>query len=349
MTLNASGNLSIGNTNNTYKLDVTGQIRVNGSTNEQLIVDYTTASGGFTWQSFRINGANKYRFFGNTDNSFALYSDTAATQVLTIASTGAATFSSSVTAGGIASLGTAQTTVLAYIGDTNTVNTRYIKFARASALTDIVNIQGVNGGVGAANISLQAEGGNVGIGTTNPGGTLELLRANDSGVILRIGNTGSTYFDFSRSSSTGALSIQGNQTGNNNILLAPTSGNVGIGNTAPNSNLHVTGSVAKSHVTKSANYTLNGGDYTVGFDCTGGDRTATLPDATTCTGRIYVIYQYNTGGALRGVLIDGNGSQTINGETLYYLKNYCEYTSAMIQSNGSNWIIIANAIQSSCL
>jgi hypothetical protein len=100
MTLNASGNLSLGNTNDTYKLDVTGQIRVNGSTNEQLIVDYTTASGGFTWQSFRINGANKYRFFGNTDNSFALYSDTAATQVLTIASTGAATFSSSVTAGG---------------------------------------------------------------------------------------------------------------------------------------------------------------------------------------------------------------------------------------------------------
>jgi hypothetical protein len=101
MTLNASGNLSLGNTNDTFKLDVTGQIRVNGSTNQQLIIDYTTASGGFTWQSFRINGANKYRFLGNADNSFALYSDTAATQVLTIASSGAATFSSSVTAAGV--------------------------------------------------------------------------------------------------------------------------------------------------------------------------------------------------------------------------------------------------------
>jgi hypothetical protein len=98
MTLNTSGNLSIGNTNDTYKLDVTGQIRVNGSTNEQLIVDYTIVSGGFTWQSFRLNGTNRYRIFGNTDNSFTLWSDVLSSNVLSIASTGAATFSSSVTA-----------------------------------------------------------------------------------------------------------------------------------------------------------------------------------------------------------------------------------------------------------
>lgn len=51
---------------------------------------------------------------------------------------------------------------------------------------------------------------------------------------LRIGDTARTlYFDFSRVAGTGALSIQGNQTGANNILLAPTSGNVGIGTTTP--------------------------------------------------------------------------------------------------------------------
>ena len=35
------------------------------------------------------------------------------------------------------------------------------------------------------------------------------------------------------------MSIQGNQTGNNNIVLAPTSGNVGIGTTGPGAKLHV--------------------------------------------------------------------------------------------------------------
>lgn len=64
-------------------------------------------------------------------------------------------------------------------------------------------------------------------------------RANDSGSILRIGNAGSTYFDFSRSAATGALLIQGNQTGNNNIILAPTSGNVGIGTSSPTRILHL--------------------------------------------------------------------------------------------------------------
>ena len=96
MRITSGGNILIGTTTDSgYKLDVNGgNLRVKGSTNEQLVLDYTTVSGNFTWQSFRINGTNKYRIFGNTDNSFALYSDIASAQVLTIASTGAATFSS---------------------------------------------------------------------------------------------------------------------------------------------------------------------------------------------------------------------------------------------------------------
>lgn len=92
---------------------------------------------------------------------------------------GAATFSSSVTASGIASLGIGETTNLAYIGDRTTVNTRYIRFGRASALTDIVNIQGFNGGVGEASIALQANGSNVLVGTTTDSG--EKLQVNGSG------------------------------------------------------------------------------------------------------------------------------------------------------------------------
>jgi hypothetical protein len=58
------------------------------------------------------------------------------------------------------------------------------------------------------------------------------------------GGTSVEYFDFFRSNATGALHVQGNQTGFNNICLAPTSGNVGIGTTSPataNSRLTVAG------------------------------------------------------------------------------------------------------------
>ena len=100
-------------------------------------------------------------------------------------------------------------------------------------------------------------------------------------------------------------------------------------------------SVSTPHTTKSADYTLDATDYTVGFDCAS-NRTATLPDATTCAGRIYVIYQYNTGtGGSTYVTLDGNGSQTIDGVTTYSLQYNEDFSSVMIQSTGSNWVVIA--------
>ena len=115
-----------------------------------------------------LSGSLKVLTDGLGNNSTLSLSTAAASIAGTLAVTGAATLSSSITASGIASLGIGQTTDLAYIGDRTTVNTRYIKFERASALTDIVNIQGVNGGVGFADIALQVGGGNVGIGTSAP-------------------------------------------------------------------------------------------------------------------------------------------------------------------------------------
>jgi hypothetical protein len=102
-------------------------------------------------------------------------------------------------------------------------------------------------------------------------------------------------------------------------------------------------SVSTPHTTKSADYTLDATDYTVGFDCAS-NRTATLPDATTCQGRIYVIYQYNTNTGTRYVTIDPNGSQTINGVTTYLLQSYGDFSSVMIQSTGSNWVVISDAL-----
>ena len=73
----------------------------------------------------------------------------------------------------------------------------------------------------------------VGIETASPGGKLEVQRTNDSGAMARLGTADGYHFDFSRNAATGGLQIQGNQTGANNIVLAPASGDVGIGTTAP--------------------------------------------------------------------------------------------------------------------
>jgi hypothetical protein len=93
-----TGSVGISGSLSGSSANFSGNVTIKGNTNQQLILDYTTASGGFTWQTFAISGVNKYRIFGNTDNSFILYSDVLASNVLSIASTGAATFSSSVTA-----------------------------------------------------------------------------------------------------------------------------------------------------------------------------------------------------------------------------------------------------------
>jgi hypothetical protein len=97
MTLNASGNLSIGNTNDTFKLDVTGTGRYSGlvTFNNSVNNNYLAFNhaGVQTW-NVRISTANT--------SSFVIRNDYAGgVNVLTLAETGAATFSSSVRATGL--------------------------------------------------------------------------------------------------------------------------------------------------------------------------------------------------------------------------------------------------------
>jgi hypothetical protein len=197
-------------------------------------------------------------------------------------------------------------------------------------------------------------GGNVGIGTTSPTSLLHLL-----GGILKVeaASSSSAYLQLSYNGATNAQSgyigyePSANMTlfTNNTERMRITSGGyVGINEQAPNSYLHVKGSLRLPIAIKTATYTLTADDYTVGFDCTSANRTANLPDATTCGGRIYVIYQFG-GGSTTGVTIDGNGAQTINGSATYVLQGYCDYSSVMIQSDGSNWVIISDALQTGCL
>jgi hypothetical protein len=85
--------------------------------------------------------------------------------------------------------------------------------------------------------------------------------------------------------------------------------------------------------TKSANYTLTASDEII--TVTAG-ATITLPTAVGAIGRTYTIKR--TGSS--DVIIDGDGSQTIDGATTHTLT--AQYMYVKVVSDGTNWIIIGN-------
>jgi hypothetical protein len=142
---------------------------------------------------------------------------------------------------GQAYLGIGEATTLAYIGDPFTTNTRSIIFNRATGVTDIVNIQGLNAGVGLTDIALQAGGGNVGIGTASPGGKLDVRDAGTTipalgavGTGLNVQRTdGAIGLIIGYENAVGGSYIQAQHTNGSAtaypLYLQPNGGNVGIG------------------------------------------------------------------------------------------------------------------------
>jgi hypothetical protein len=305
--INPSGNVGIGTTTDAgFKLDVNGTGRFSGAGNALRL----NSTSNDVWQTFIPQSGNTWRIQATTGNVFGIYNENSAFFPLTIASTGAATFSSSVT-------------------------------ATALTLTSTDSVIATNTSDGTDNKSINISGG--GTQSIARGANLRLYGNEYTGEVgnayLFSGNVANSNIVLNAYSSSSTIQFLSNNTERMRITSG---GNVLIGTTSDNgSRLRVNGSVALPHVTKSANYTLDATDYTVGFDCAS-NRTATLPDATTCAGRVYVIYQYNTGtGGSRYVTLDGNGSQTIDGVTTYSLQYQEDFSSVMIQSTGSNWVVIA--------
>ncbi|HTL08901.1 MAG TPA: hypothetical protein VL307_11605 [Chitinophagaceae bacterium] len=107
-------------------------------------------------------------------------------------------------------------------------------------------------------------------------------------------------------------------------------GNVGIGNTSPNSTLSVTGSLSVSYRAGTGAYTVLSTDYVV--INTGNAATWTLPLASSCAGRIYRLLNQGTGNVTlsQSVRIDNNSTTTTLGSTSG--ANYYE-----VLSDGSEW------------
>jgi len=231
MTLNASGNLSLGNTNDTYKLDVTGTGRFTGDLNilkssgayATITTDATTGVNFI----FKQGGVVKHEIFTNT-TQFAIYNSTTGAVALGIANaTGAATFSSSVTAGGVTVSGG---NTLQLSGGTGN-NWQLYK--------DINNgLQFYLSGGGPAMYINSSQ--NVGIGTTTPAGILTVIGPNSAGISIDQGNY--NYY--------GAYQHVFMSSGYASEYMRITNtGNVGIGTTSPAAILHTQQTSAGNEVT----------------------------------------------------------------------------------------------------
>ncbi|WP_123945803.1 hypothetical protein [Chryseobacterium sp. G0186] len=149
--------------------------------------------------------------------------------------------------------------------------------------------------------------------------------------------------------------------------MITSNGNFGIGTITPNSILQLNGSLSMPVVVTDKNYTLTDRDYSVIFNGLSQDVTShvifTIPDPSTCKGRIYKITSLNGGvnGHHNGVYPDSNeyglalsipviyakdDDGTIRSSTSVYkignavggTKGYADRIT--IQSDGNNWYCI---------
>jgi hypothetical protein len=255
MTLNASGNLSIGNTNDTYKLDVTGTgrfsaaVQINSNTTGLILnrnavtnyngIGYWTAGVGQWFVGMRENLSS---------NNYIIYNEALGTDVLTLSvSTGAALFSSRLRVNGATDDADIAMQVKAPSG-----TGKYIMFGRdASDIAKFtLSAEGAatfsgKVGVGGASATYTLTAYNSTNGTTAAfGGTARGLRIDNDGTFSS-GRTTIFGVDSSFYGSYQPLAINGSflyfgVAGNDNMVINA-SGNVGIGTTSPSSKLDILG------------------------------------------------------------------------------------------------------------
>ena len=191
--INPSGNVSIGTTTDAgYKLDVngtgrfSGNLRVDGTSNGYLTLNATSTGGNESGIFFQVGGGNKWEnYTANNDTALNWYSYANSTIVFKLASTGAATFSSSVTATSFISDGAGSEGVIRIERDTVGTNAIIgaLNFTNNNGATIYGRVRGGRNSAGDGYVSLGTgvgdnlyalEGGNVGIGTNVPYSKLDV-------------------------------------------------------------------------------------------------------------------------------------------------------------------------------
>lgn len=158
------------------------------------------------------------------------------------------------------------------------------------------------------------------------------------GVTLKSKGTGRVVIQAGGSSTT---AIQVQSSGGSSIVNIDSTNSrmsVGLNATTPTSTLQIIGSFALPIRTVTANTTATATDHTILGDTTSAAFQLTLPTAVGITGRMYTLKRTNSGA--NNLTVGTTSSQTIDGSTTYVMTTQYKYIT--VQSDGANWVIIAN-------
>lgn len=109
---------------------------------------------------------------------------------------------------------------------------------------------------------------------------------------------------------------------------------MGVGTSTPNSTLDVRGSLSIGYRTFSAATSAAATDHTLVFTGTT-PISLTLPNATTCTGRFYLVKNASSNSS--ALTLTTTSSQTIDGLSSWVLSQ--QYKTVKVVSNGTNWYV----------
>jgi len=128
--------------------------------------------------------------------------------------------------------------------------------------------------------------------------------------------------------------------GNTTVTLGSTVssiGNLTLSNVTISSGSISNVAITSNLVTKTANYSAAAGDETILANASTGNVTITLPTAASISGKVYIVKKIDS--TANSVIIATTSSQTIDGNTTRTFTS--QYTGAQVQSDGSNWYILA--------